>query len=418
MAANRLVADSKQKAVMVYEAYFKANDKWGETLYAWQDPFGENGTGKELNPLFYGLNPFHGLPFTFLHYDVQIHAPWARGIPHILRGAQDMANIAWTWLLRVMQAGSGKWVIEENTVEKPNRALSNRLDRPVVWKRVDNPRAVAPQFIPGPQLNPAIMDFIAGTPEWMQRALNLSDVHRGVTSKRGESGEAVKAKIAQADVDIEDMRREDELSLQKLLYGTFIDLTNPRWFRLDEARRILGKDVPDGHVRTLLRVGGERAISSVTADPATMRPRTRQAVKDEFIGLAAQNIKSPEETEWELLVQSSIVTNSVMANAHRKQTHELARLIGGENIIPAMPESHRYHRWTIRDFVDTPEWHNLKEDARRRIIEHDAAHLQAEQVFAGLAGGLEQPEQQAQGSAPALPEPQGAGAVGPALSVA
>ncbi len=410
------LARSKQPGVLVYEAYIRDPDldtPWPWVLMAYSDP---KGLGAAIKPIGPGLhrNPFYGLPFHGFGFDQQIQAPWPRGIPLLEMHAQNMLNLSMTWLMRIMQAGCGKWLYEKSTVEDPQKAFNNRLDQAIPWTRKAGPDpGMEPKWIAGPQINPAVIEMLRAAPRWMQDSLNLSEVQRGKTSPRGESGEAVREKLSAANIDIEDLRRDDELTISDLLYGTLADMTNPQSFRLDTAREIVGMDIPDDQIMTLLRNPVTRAITNVAVHPSTVRPTTPAEVQDQFTALATSMIIDPALAQWEM-DERGISVNGLLAGARRLQLMEIQSMTVGQDALVAMTDHHAYHRETIRRFLNSPTAMTIDPLARQRILEHDANHVRA--MIAEAQGlGAMQPPMPVQPGRPSPPA-SGPGAPGQAAT--
>ncbi len=427
--SGEYLRDSKQLAVFVYECYYKDPDKmiygderrqWAHQLIAWDDP---RIAEYEMHPIHFGSNPFYGNPFHYFVYDRQVQAPWGRGIPHILMQSQDIVNLGMTWLMRQMQSASGKLVIEENTIEKPNEMLSNRIDRPLVWRRSGAYAAQqsAPTRLQPPMTNPAVSEYLSIIPGWMDEMLNLTDVQKGITSKRGESGEAVKAKLGEANEPLEDKRRDDELALENLLYCTAVDLTNPKLLRLDQARILLGKDVPDEHIRALLRKPITQSVRSITVHSMMTRPKTPFEAQDNITALVTAQVIEPIDAQWEMTVQG-VGINTRMNQARDRQITEIEMMINGaEETRVTMADAHEYHRRTIEEFVESSQWFTLEIEVQEKILGHLAMHTQAEILKAQGDVQMEVASQQSQGSPPAEAVMAAAsvppGAVAPAISM-
>lgn len=403
MVGNSQTADSKEPGVMVFECYFKEGNKWPYVLFAFGDPFGDD---RDINPMAFMSNPFYGLPFHFFHYDEPVQMPWGRGIPHILMAAQDITNLGWTWLLRTMHAGAGKWLIEKNAVERSQRQLNSRIDMAIEWTR-PTPQSSEPKFIAGPQPSPAAMTAIGLTPEWMQAAINVSPVQSGTTSKRGESGSAIEKKLQAAGVPLEDIRRRDERELSRLLRYTLYDMTDKKWFRPDIAERLLGPDVPKDQVRLLAREGARKAVGSVVIPSTTLRPKTKADTREVFTDLVERGVIEAVNAQWEMWKQNDVIVNSAMAASAEKQLDEIARMVAGAEPEVETADRHEYHIRQLQDFIDSSQWHNVSQEARDRINDHYTEHkvrlIQLSQID---AMGVENAQGQgppAQGSPPAQP---------------
>ena len=114
-----------------------------------------------------------------------------------------------------------------------------------------------------------------------------------------------------------------------------------------------------------------------------------------------------EETSGASMARAIAAELSGMAGAVRKQAMEIERMVSGGDAQVAFTDHHNYHYRFVQEYSDSPEWHNLPEDARTRILEHAISHQQAQITIAQMVGG-QQEQTQAQGSPPA----EAAGALG------
>lgn len=379
--------DSKLKAVLVYEAYFQDEDDpgdWPWMLFGYSDP---KAQGQEIIPLWYGKNPFFGLPYTFFAYDQPVNSPWGAGIPHFQREGQDVFNLALTWMMRVMREGAGRWRYLKGTVENPSKQFTNRIDVPLewTWAKTYPQNTPAPERTAPPQLPPTANVMLANAPSWIQNAVNFSDVQRGAPgSKRGEAAAAYEIRLKQADSPIENIRVNDEMALSRLLFGTWVDIASPDKLRLDQARDILGPDMPDEHIRMLLRRPPTEPISEVVVKPTTMRPMTPAETKQDFTGLASSRVIEPVDAQWEMLLQGNVNTNTLMYQSYWKQMSEIQSMKSGRPAQPTVLDEHDFHMKTIEIFVSTPEWHTLGPEIQDEIQKHYLGHIEAKQAEAGL----------------------------------
>lgn len=422
LSRSSVVTDSKQKGVIVHEWYFKGYDgQWDQMLVAYEDI----ATGRgDLKPLHFGPSPFACFPFFFFHFDRLSQHRWSRGIPHILMAGQDIVNIAVTWMLRTMQAGTGRLIAEKGVLDLgPGGILHNRIDKPIIWDRSesDYPQlARAPEFSQPPQVNPAVTGLLNLMPEYMRKAINLTEVHRGQSSKRGESGVAIEAKLRSADVPLEHIRTSDEVTLGRLLHATFLTLADPRWMRSGQAIRLAGANTPRDHIDLLLRTDVKNAVNRVKILPSTLRPTTPGEAQEFFTGMVERQMMDPEDAKWEMMRQGKVHVSTRMARAYRNQMAEIPRLIGGAEVVPNIAEDHRYHMRTIREFLDNPDSRNLTDEARAHITNHYAAHIKALKLSAMIEQYQMEAPVPARGSPPAgpmpgQPAPQGAPEAGPTL---
>jgi len=386
-AAQSRMPESQIRGVMIYEAYLKDPDvdddlpewlRWPWLLFGWCDPVGQE---RKIEPLGWGRNPFYGLPFHWFHYDKAIRGRWGRGIPHIQMAGQDIVNIAWSWLLRLMQAGAGQIVLEKGTVEEPAEAITNRVDRVIEWERSPQYAQLQqpPQRLAPPQLNQAGMELINRAPVWMSEAINISPVQRGEAVTRGEAGKAYEIRLSEASQPLDQLRVSDRLVIGELLMGTLVDATGKPFLRLDQAREVLGPDVPDDHIRAMVRNPVHRSISAVAVHPTTTNPKTPSESQDEIVALANAQIFENEAAMTELMLRG-IDVSTPMARNYRKQNAEIERMTHEAEVLPpAMADNHGYHMAAIELFAGGPGWESLDPEAQQRIMEHYARHLHAAQ---------------------------------------
>jgi hypothetical protein len=374
-----------------------------------------------MHPIAFGRNPFYGLPFHGFFYDTRIGGLWDAGIPHLLMQSQDIVNIAYTWMMRMMMAGTGKIMFEDGTIEKPNEMLDNRLDKPLVWKRL-TAISQPPQRLAPPQMNQAAADIISSMPEWMDDMLNMSEVQRGIASKRGESAEALKVKLSEANVPLEDLRRDDEITLQDMLYSTLVDISNPLITRADQLKSLLGNDIPQEHILMLLREPVTRNISSILVHSSTLRPKTPPENRDELVSMVGAQLLDADKAKWEM-DRRGVGIDTLLTSSRQKQLTEIDMIIRGIDVQVAMAEAHEYHRKTISEFVESRQWLTLDPEAKERIQMHDAEHMQAQIARARTeAMAAMQSQYPQQGSPPAEAVSMAAGtpsgSVGSAINVA
>lgn len=372
--------DSKAPAVVVYEWYFQdpdVNVPWPWVLFAYMDPKNSGKSVDGLVPLFFGKNPFHGCPLHGFHFDQILNAAWGRGVPHLGMGPQDVMNLAVTWLVRFMQSGAGKWRYVKGSIE-PNevaRVLSNRIDVPIPYSQPMT-GSPAPDRVPAPQMNPAMLEILGQAPGWMKKALNMSDVQQGDVSKRGESASAIEGRLEQANATIEKVRKDDDLETQRMLLGLLLDLTDQRHLRLDEARDLLGDSVPDEMIRSLVREDVAKHIGGVILNPSVHRPQTPGEVTDEFVNLAQTQVMEPVQARWEMMLRGKPIDTD-MRLALTKQSIEIQMMKAGLPVQVSMSENHEYHMKTIEQYVDDPAWLSLDPAVQDIIQQHYADHAGA-----------------------------------------
>lgn len=396
---TQFIHDSKLPGVVVYEWYFQDPDAlgpWPWVLFAYIDPAKSRD---DMIPLHFGPNPFHGCPLHGFHFDKVLKSPWARGVPHLGMGPQDVLNIGITWLVRMMQAGAGKWRYVKGSIDEPSRVLTNRIDVPIPYTQptVNSP---APDRVPPPQPNPVVSEVVSMAPQWLKESLNMSDVQEGTVSKRGEATSAIEARLEQANATIEETRKEDDLETQRLLFGLLLDLTDQRHLRLDEARDLLGDSVPDDMIRSLVREDVSKHIGGVVLHPSVHRPQTPGEVTDEYVGLVNKQVMDAVQGRWEMMLRGKPVDTD-MRLAMTKQSIELEMLKAGQPVQVSISENHQYHMKVIEQFVDDPAWLSLPPESQDSIQQHYADHVQAGALRAQGMAVVSGPQKAGQPSPPA-----------------
>ena len=413
---GRFVSDSKMKGVIVRETYFQDPDveaAWPYALITWQDPKQGDGNPEVLH---FGRNPFYGCPFELFAFDEREGAPWGRGVPHLQMAGQDVTNLAYSWLLRLIISGTGKWIVEKNTVEQPSRTLNNRVDEPIIWDRQGRQYAQKPERSAPPQPGSALMEVLKLAPEWMRDALNFSGVQFGEAVKRGEAAEAYKIRLQEASSVLETRRRDDELRIQRLLYATLCDVV--RHYRLDQMREILRGEAPDEAIRMLKRQPIPDVIERVDLKPVTLRPITPMEVQEKFVSLTQSQIMTADDAQWEMMLAGQSV-NTSMAEAHSQQLMEIDQIITGADVSPSIMDRDTFHIRTLEDFGNSVKWFGLDPETQNRILAHYALHYARMQQKLMQQGGMAPaqsatPPAEAVEAAASMPE----GSVNPSIEAA
>jgi len=373
------IADSKEKAVLVYEFFFQDGEEeneWPWHLLAYFDPSNDNGD-VAMTPLHFDRNPFYGLPFHFIHYDNSVPGPWGRGIPMTVKGAQDTQNLAWTAMTRVLVDMYPKWRIQKGTVDSAD-GISSAVDKPILYRKTsatDNP----PDRIPAPPANAVASEIASVIKNHARGQAHLSGLQFGESVKRGQSGKAYEAVGGYAESVNADMAHDDRITAQEMLYGLAVDAGTLYAMRRDGLRKLLGSRISDSAIRTAFSKPTREQIDAVVIPPDSQRNRPANQVQDDFTESVKAGVVEPIQAQREMLVQGHIVLDSIMSDAKRKQELEIQLLISGEPVDVADGEDHRTAIWVIQKFQSSPRWINLDEQQKQAIEDHWAAHKGAQQ---------------------------------------
>lgn len=416
--------DSRQPAVVVYEFALQDADTgpgWPWHLIAYYDPNDKSGKNL-LVPLHFGRSPFYGLFLNLLHYDdTNLTGCWGRGLPELLKPLQDIRNIAATTMIRVMIDHYPKWRIEEGTVDVKN--MSNRTDMPLIFKRNPSLQQHIPDRLSAPGANPVAETFLGMLSSEAGNAVSIAPVMRGEMVKRGQANSAYETVIEQGEVPLNDLRKDDEIVLNKLLYGTLIDTVRLLRFRRDIAQKTL-PEFSKEQLAAALREDPVRMVLSVNVTPESLRHRTPTQIRNDFVGDVQSQLLSPVSAQREMLVQGDIVTDTQMAEAWRKQELELDMILAGQEVFVVPGEDHATSIWVLTNFMSSTRWYSLSEKQQDDVAFHWANHMeqkQAEQLAAmgGMGGQSSGGEEIAASGSPPAPSAEQApqGSAGPIMSV-
>jgi len=103
-------------------------------------------------------------------------------------------------------------------------------------------------------------------------------------------------------------------------------------------------------------------------------------------------VMEPRQAQFEMLLQGDVVTDSIMAEAVRKQTLELESLRAGRQAQVVASEDHETSIKVIEKFTSSAGFLMLDPEQQNAIQEHWAAHRAAMLQLAGIEGQFMQPE--------------------------
>lgn len=420
-------ADSEQKAMVVYEFLLKDDDEPGD--WVWQyiaayDPKQRGENGASLASLHLGRNPHYGSFLHGYHYEKQVNSPRGRGLPLCLKQLQDITNISWTSVCRVLlDHANPRWVYQEGSIEKPEETFTDRADVPIAYRVPTTGQNIPPSRVGPGQGSPVAQGMVEGLADEMRDAANLAAVQFGEMIKRGQSARAYEVSLEQAEGVLDDVRQDDEITTGELLLATLLDQCQLLSSRPDRAVKLLGGRFPVRQIAEALSGDPKRNVEAVTVNPDALRNRSPGMIKDEFTQAVGSQLLSPEDAQWEILVQADTALKTGVARARRTQIEEIQQILaGGEPEVYAF-EEHAVHLRTLKEEVfDNPEIRSrLTPEQKDAFEQHAATHMQHMQDFALWSENGQQMQQAApQGSVPAG-EPQmpiaAPGSVGAGVSV-
>ena len=378
--------DSKAKAVMVSEWWFKDPDKkekWGTWMLAYRDSRGESIEDRQLKVLQFGDNPFHGLPLHHLWYDIQLMSPWGRGVAALTQPAQDATNMAFVGMLRALTShGCPKYLIEDGSlVDKIENALNNRVDQPIVYRRGTlNP----PKRMESTQIDAVGAKILADSPDWLDSMLNMSPVQAGQAVARGESAKAYETRRDSADTPLTSITDDDELTLNELLSGTLQDI-----LKTDSVKALREKLSHEFTLEQLLTLKSQDpadTLAGVKIVPDSLRPQTPQEMKEDFAAAVSQELVDPVAARRTLLVRGRVTFDEKESRAYYQQIREIASLLSGEPIDVYLAQDHDTHQWVISLEMESTRFGGYSDEQRNALMEHWEDHEQSKQML--LAPGM------------------------------
>lgn len=409
---------SRQKAVLVSAFYFRddendTDNRWPWMLMAYRDYHATTDGRSQLVPLWFGPNPFWQLPIHHFWFEQQPHTPWGKGVPAITMQAQDATNIAFVMMMRqLVQHGNVKWAVEHNSlVDEIGTALSNRMDKPVVYKR----GASAPSRIQPPALDQTTQSIMQATPTWFDWLLNMSPVQGGHAVSRGEAAKAYEVRRDMADTTINAVIDDDELTYNELLTGTLFDVVKHEPAHVTFAA--LSGEFTEDAVVSLKQQDAPEALSGVQIVKDSLRPKTPEELRAEAQQAVQSQMLDPIQARRALLHKGGAALDPREQAARDRQLQEIQRILAGEHVTVEFGQDHGMHKWVLEMQQESARWDGYTDEQREALMQHWARHVQAEQMKAQMAAGIMPMQQQGASpqpsQAPQLPQAQQPAQAGP-----
>ena len=277
-----------------------------------------------------GPNPYGACPYLKWNFGKSLVAPWGLGIGARVRGEQQLFNLAATHIVRHMLTTSHvPWIYEEGTVTDPARAFSPRVGGLIGVKRTRaEPVSIIPQRAQPPNLNAIADKVVAEMPALLSEKLHFRPVMQGVTSPRGESGDAIREKLSQAGRVFEQQAEEDGESTKRFL-------THHVMFLCNKGPRKALFDAVGPHLQNVLMEQWQRAGATITTNitlrlpDGSIQPRTRAEKKQDLKDAVALKALDPRRLIWELYKATGDSITSGQAAAVTVAASENRMLIEG-----------------------------------------------------------------------------------------
>ena len=378
-------------AVMLSDWWFRDDrgPEWSKYMVAYRDTASE--TDPTLRPIHIGPNPYYSLPLHHLTYTVIPGCAWAMGIPARLHHHQIAYDVAFTMWMRAIMTLSGNQIIvnTDALVDKLEDVLDRRLDH-VYRIRGNFDASKAISRMQTPQIDQNVMAVMQMAPQWFDDATLTSPVMRGQTSKRGEAGAAVTAKVEQAETPLATITDEAELVTDDLLMGTAVDVGRSE--RIGELKEMFGEEL-DPRELAIYRSAFKskrKPIGGVFVTRDSIRPRHPRESRQELQEAIQAGMIDAQVARWAHGIRTGDWMDPSEGDAYRKQTQEIQAMLAGRAPSFATGQNHPLHMKVIDNFTEDPVWDLLTEEQRDRIQDHREEHYDVTQIRTMDMQGAEQ----------------------------
>lgn len=398
-------SESDEPAVMVSEWWFRDSGEgssfdWPWYALCWRDTTPASPESyKGLNVIHFGRNPYHGLPIHAYTYRDKLLSQEGIGIPGILMQVQDAINVAMTNMIRRLVWNSGaKYLVEENSLADDIKvALSPRLDKPIVYRKGSQP----PARMQPTGLDPLGDSIMANGGDWFDRHLNMSRIQFGISSKRGESGQALQAKSEQADTPLTAISDADEATTNELLTGTLQDALATD--TVEGLVELLGDEYPANQIAVLKSRPATDVIKGVRVVPESIRPKTPQEVRRDAFEEVQMQMVDPVAARRGVLMRGGKAIDYREGQAVERQRSEIQAMLDGQPVLVEVEQDHAAHLYVLSLEMESHRWPAYSEEQRQAIRAHAASHDDAKTV---QAQNEMQRQAMAQGQQPGQPQGQ------------
>ena len=364
-------SESQTPGVLLTEYY---SQRWKKLSI-----FVHTGVGaNQAKMVWSGPNPYGACPYLKRDLGTSLLHPWGIGVPFRVKADQKIYNIVMTSIVQhLVTASAVRWIYEENTVRNPSEAFSPRVGGPIAFSpsRTDSP--FEPRMVQPPNMNSTAWQLANMMPTLMDDMMHIRPVMLGYSSRRGESGQALAAKVAQAGrfytqlVEIDDVRTARFLThhnrvicnqlnrLPRLLQAVGTRLEN---VLLERARKgtIIGQEVKLG------------------LPPGSIQPRTPQEKQAMTLQLASLKVLDAEEIKYQLFQQTGTPVTSdqdkAIANAAMENEMFLSG-ISAQQIDAKNYEPHWPHIYTHKQLIQERHSNGIPDAVIREVQWHIADHF-------------------------------------------
>jgi len=293
---------SQSRGVLVTEYY----SDWWQRLTI----FVHTGSSAEACRVVWdGPNWFHACPYGKYDLGESLMTPWGVGVPHRIYHEQRTTTLAITLVLKHLQAISAvRPIVAAGSVEGDlSEVFSPKVAAPIVWDAGRDGRNPAPSYIRPPDMPAIAWNLVSAMPEVMKDKSHLRDVLMGITSPRGESGDAIRQKLAQSGRVFADLNEKDLAVSRRFLtaLGRYLVNFGNRAGAVQRACRNIRGQWDAAVQRQAVR--GDQVLCTHRVFVSVPREATQPKTPDEMVRdwkeMVSLQIMSPDEMRLAMVQQ-------------------------------------------------------------------------------------------------------------------
>lgn len=381
--------ESRAPGVLVTELYRR---NW-KTLSL----FVHTGTGEGQSHLvWYGPNPYGACPYLKFDLGLSLLSPFGVGVPLRLKADQQFYNLALTAILRhLLTVSAVRWLYEEGTVTNPQSVFSPRVGGLIPVKAVKDKIEVLPQMIQPPNMNATAWQLAGMLPTMMEEKAHLRPVMFGITSPRGESGQAIEQKIGQAGRVYAALAENDGERVSRFLTHHIKHLCNTA--PIPVLMNACGAGLQGALMERLQQGRVIDASIKVSLPAGTIQPRTAAEKRSDLERWAAllPGAFDPDTLKYEIFKQTGEPVTSDQELALANASEENLRFMSGqpaEAVDAKHFEPHDIHVRTHKQIVLARHTGAIPDEVVAQVELHILDHLEeagdeAALQFANMAEG-------------------------------
>jgi len=384
--------ESKTPAGMVHEMYYntESQPRGFPSLSVWCPQVKE---GNRDTLLFHGKSPYPDNPFLKLDMFPILANSWGQGLVDQGVDVQDMMNIAWSMVVNhiIFQSNNPVEVERGSFDAKELLELIRNRQRGFV---IREPGAAPAQRLSPVPLGQGTALALGQVKDLLRNLMYVEDPVFGQTSKRGESGRAMLAKLGEATSVMQDVA---EMITKKLpLFLTSFTDTVSSMIRPDQMLNMLQERFTEEQIANW--VSREPKLKQLSAEIKIndVLVRTPAEVKADLLADVQVGILDPVQARHEYYLETGKGLDSSESLALEYARRETFRILEGTEAEPRKHEDHLAHLAQHRRLLNSPQRDRYPPESLDRLELHMEKHelflVQQQTPMAPEAGGELPPE--------------------------